>query len=83
MFCATGLDAEIRISVNGQSTGRIDARFTRSVDQLLADISEFMSLELGDILLVGEPPNAPLARVGDRVRVEIDGVAVENVLEPE
>jgi 5-oxopent-3-ene-1,2,5-tricarboxylate decarboxylase/2-hydroxyhepta-2,4-diene-1,7-dioate isomerase len=51
---------------------------------LIADISEFLTLQPGDILLIGEPHDAPLARAGDRVRVEIDGLpAVENEVVPE
>jgi 5-oxopent-3-ene-1,2,5-tricarboxylate decarboxylase/2-hydroxyhepta-2,4-diene-1,7-dioate isomerase len=55
------------------------AGLVRPIDQLIADINEFLILQPGDILLIGEPPDAPLARLGDRVRVEIDGVpAIEN-----
>jgi len=36
---------------------------------------EFLTLSAGDVLLVGELPDAPLARAGDRVRVEIEGIA--------
>jgi 5-oxopent-3-ene-1,2,5-tricarboxylate decarboxylase/2-hydroxyhepta-2,4-diene-1,7-dioate isomerase len=41
---------------------------------LIADISEFLMLKAGDVLLVGEPGNAPLAGPGDHVTVTIDGV---------
>jgi 5-oxopent-3-ene-1,2,5-tricarboxylate decarboxylase/2-hydroxyhepta-2,4-diene-1,7-dioate isomerase len=51
----------------------------RPINQLIADINEFLTLQPGDILLIGEPPDSPLATVGDRVRVEMDGVApIEN-----
>ncbi len=51
----------------------------RSIPHLIQDISEFMTLLAGDILLVGEPETSPLAAPGDLVRVEIPGVgAVEN-----
>jgi hypothetical protein len=34
--------------------------------------------------LIGEPPDSPLARIGDHVRVEIDGLAaIENEVVPE
>jgi len=85
-FCVIGSDMiermpeEIRISINGELRCRASiADLVRPIDGLIADINEFLTLQPGDILLVGEPPDAPLARVGDRVRVEIDGVpAVEN-----
>jgi 5-oxopent-3-ene-1,2,5-tricarboxylate decarboxylase/2-hydroxyhepta-2,4-diene-1,7-dioate isomerase len=47
----------------------------RPVQRLIADVTEFMTLRPGDILLVGESPDAPLARAGDRVRVEVNGFA--------
>jgi 5-oxopent-3-ene-1,2,5-tricarboxylate decarboxylase / 2-hydroxyhepta-2,4-diene-1,7-dioate isomerase len=51
----------------------------RSISHLIQDISEFMTLRAGDILLVGEPETSPLAAPGDLVRVEIPGVgAIEN-----
>jgi 5-oxopent-3-ene-1,2,5-tricarboxylate decarboxylase / 2-hydroxyhepta-2,4-diene-1,7-dioate isomerase len=51
----------------------------RPIDKLLAGLSEFMTLEDGDIVLIGEPPDSPLASAGDIVRVEIDGLApIEN-----
>jgi 5-oxopent-3-ene-1,2,5-tricarboxylate decarboxylase/2-hydroxyhepta-2,4-diene-1,7-dioate isomerase len=54
------------------------------MDRLIADIGEFLTLLPGDILLVGEPHDAPLAQAGDRVRVKIDGLpALENEVVPE
>jgi 5-oxopent-3-ene-1,2,5-tricarboxylate decarboxylase/2-hydroxyhepta-2,4-diene-1,7-dioate isomerase len=51
----------------------------RSIAHLIQDISEFMTLLAGDILLVGEPETSPLAAPGDSVRIEIPGVgAIEN-----
>ena len=46
---------------------------------MISDINEFLTLQPGDILLIGEPADSPLARAGDRVRVELDGLAaIEN-----
>ncbi len=71
---------EIRIFVNGRPVCTDNtANLVRGIPRLLADIAEFMTLSPGDILLVGEPDNAPLAGPGDRVRIEIDGLgAIEN-----
>jgi 5-oxopent-3-ene-1,2,5-tricarboxylate decarboxylase / 2-hydroxyhepta-2,4-diene-1,7-dioate isomerase len=85
-FCVIGsmitdrVPAEVRTFVNGELRSRAGtADLVRPMDRLIADISEFLTLEPGDILLIGEPPDAPLARAGDRVRVEIDGLpAIEN-----
>ena len=56
----------------------------RPIHRLIADISEFLTLEPGDIVLAGEPYDAPLAQAGDRVSVQVDGLpAIENHVVPE
>jgi 5-oxopent-3-ene-1,2,5-tricarboxylate decarboxylase / 2-hydroxyhepta-2,4-diene-1,7-dioate isomerase len=90
-FCIIGSESaerapkEIRISINGELRCRANvADLVRPIDRLIADISEFLTLEPGDVLLIGEPPDAPLARAGDHVRVEVDGLpALENEVVPE
>jgi 5-oxopent-3-ene-1,2,5-tricarboxylate decarboxylase/2-hydroxyhepta-2,4-diene-1,7-dioate isomerase len=53
----------------------------RSVAQLLADVTEFMTLNPGDILSIGVAAHAPLARAGQRVAITIEGVGqLENIL---
>lgn len=76
---------EVRAYVNGELKAANSLRdLIRSVPRLLADVTEFMTLEAGDILLVGVPHGVPLARAGDRVAVEIDGVGrVENPVRAE
>jgi 5-oxopent-3-ene-1,2,5-tricarboxylate decarboxylase/2-hydroxyhepta-2,4-diene-1,7-dioate isomerase len=76
---------QIRILVNGQLGATAHAAdLVRPVPRLIADVSEFMTLRTGDILLIGEPDNSPLAGPGDRVRVEIAGLGgIENTLEAE
>ncbi len=80
-FCVIGSDviekppAEIRTSINGELRTRANiADLVRPIDRLIADIGEFLTLMPGDILLVGEPADAPLAKPGDRVRIDIDGL---------
>lgn len=46
----------------------------RPAARLLAEVTAFMTLEPGDVLHVGVPHGAPLARAGDRVAVEIVGL---------
>ncbi|MGH7470252.1 MAG: fumarylacetoacetate hydrolase family protein [Cupriavidus necator] len=66
---------ELRAYVNGElRLVNTTAHLVRNVRQLIADVSEFMSLRQGDVLLVGIPENAPRARPGDHVAIEIDGV---------
>jgi 5-oxopent-3-ene-1,2,5-tricarboxylate decarboxylase/2-hydroxyhepta-2,4-diene-1,7-dioate isomerase len=53
----------------------------RSVAQLLADVTEFMTLHPGDILSIGVSADAPVAHAGQRVTVAIAGVGqVDHVL---
>ena len=70
------------VLINGRRIAEnTTANLIRPVAKLIADITEFMTLTAGDVLLTGVPENAPRARVGDRVRIEIDGVgALENTL---
>jgi 5-oxopent-3-ene-1,2,5-tricarboxylate decarboxylase / 2-hydroxyhepta-2,4-diene-1,7-dioate isomerase len=90
-FCVIGSEVidrqprEIRISINGQlRCHATTADLVRPIDWLIADITEFLALQPGDIVLIGEPPDAPLAQAGDRVRVEIDGLGgIENEVVPE
>ena len=76
---------EIRSYVNGglrQRSHTADLR--RSVPQLIADVSEFMTLAPGDLLLIGVDAQPARARVGDTMAVEIDGIGrLENPLHAE
>lgn len=75
-------DVIIRVYINEElkqenSTNNL----IRPVARLLVDVTEFMTLNPGDVLLVGVPEDAPLATTGDQVRIEIEGVgSLENVL---
>lgn len=75
----------IRVFVNGalvQTASTAD--LVRPIVQLLANVTEFMTLRAGDVLLVGVPHGQPRVRAGDRVRIEIDHVgALENPVVPE
>ncbi len=43
----------------------------RPVAKLIADVTRFMSLDCGDILLIGVPVDAPRARAGQRFEIRI------------
>jgi len=75
-------DLTLRVSVDGVERQRANTRdLVRPVAKLLADVTEFMTLRPGDVLLVGVAANAPLARAGQRVSVSVDGVGtLDNVL---
>ncbi len=46
----------------------------RTVARLLADVSEFMTLSPGDVLLLGVSAGAPRVRAGQQVCIEIEGL---------
>jgi 5-oxopent-3-ene-1,2,5-tricarboxylate decarboxylase/2-hydroxyhepta-2,4-diene-1,7-dioate isomerase len=46
----------------------------RNVARLLADVTEFMTLHPGDVLMLGVSAGAPRARAGQTTRIVIDGL---------
>ena len=76
---------EIRSYINGELRQRSHtAHLRRNVAQLIADVSEFMTLAPGDLLLIGVAEQPARARVGDTMAVEIDGIGrLENPLQAE
>ena len=67
--------AGLAVSVNGSEVLRRPlARMVRPLPQLIADVTEFLTLSPGDVLLLGAPEGAPLAYPGDTVRIEVDGL---------
>lgn len=73
-----GFDAErarLRVVINGQPVHeRGFATLARPPAQLIADVTEFMTLTAGDVLLLGPGEGAPLARPGDAVVIEVPGL---------
>lgn len=49
-------------------------RRVRNVARLLADVTEFMTLLPGDVLLLGASAGAPRVRAGQHCRIVIDGI---------
>lgn len=78
-------DLHITVSVNGEvKQENTTKHLIRSVEKLLADVTEFMTLKKGDVLLVGVPENAPQAKENDLVKIEIEGIgSIENRIIPE
>jgi len=65
----------VRVLIDGRTVHETSTRGrVREVARLLADVTEFMTLQPGDVLLLGASHGAPRARAGQDVRVEIDGV---------
>ncbi|MGZ8261127.1 MAG: fumarylacetoacetate hydrolase family protein [Caldimonas sp.] len=73
---AGDLDAlTLRTFVDGRLAATTStADHLRSVARLIAEISDFMTLARGDVLLTGSAPDAPRVGAGARVAVEIDGI---------
>lgn len=71
----TWLNGELR--QNGNTNDMI-----HSVPKLISFVSEFMTLNPGDIILTGTPAGVGQIKPGDRVRIEIDELgALENAVE--
>lgn len=70
----------LRTYVNGELRQRGNTRdLIRSIPELIAYITTFMTLEAGDILLTGTPKGVSHIYPGDQMRLEIDGIgALEN-----
>ncbi|WP_174614331.1 fumarylacetoacetate hydrolase family protein [Virgibacillus ihumii] len=70
----------IRVFVNNEVVQENNTtNLVRPVEQLISDISTFMTFSKGDILLAGVPENAPLVKAGDIVRIDISTVgSLEN-----
>lgn len=68
-------DLAIRTTVNDQQADSWSLQeLVRGVPELLRDVTEFMTLNAGDVLLVGVKWQAPVAKAGDRVRISVTGV---------
>ena len=67
------LGGTIDISVNDKSIGDWPlTRLVRGAARLIADISDFMTLDAGDLLLTGLPQDAPCLTDGDHIALHLD-----------
>jgi 5-oxopent-3-ene-1,2,5-tricarboxylate decarboxylase / 2-hydroxyhepta-2,4-diene-1,7-dioate isomerase len=71
------LDAlTVTVRVNSQVVQTYStASMVRSAAQLVSDVAEFIELQDGDVLMLGCPFDAPLARAGDSVEISAPGLA--------
>jgi 5-oxopent-3-ene-1,2,5-tricarboxylate decarboxylase/2-hydroxyhepta-2,4-diene-1,7-dioate isomerase len=75
-FASKMLDASIDTLINGALVHSWSlSRLVRDAATLITDISEYMTLTAGDLLLIGLPQDAPRASAGDTVRVTCAGLA--------
>lgn len=63
---------EVVVHVDGQEAQRYTtAGMQRSVARLIAEVTAFMTLSTGDLLMLGAGPAAPRARAGQTVQIHI------------
>lgn len=68
-------DLTLRLLVNGEvRQENTTANWVRGLPQLLAEITEFMTLDVGDVLITSTPEGRVDVVPGDRVEVVIDGI---------
>ncbi len=68
-------DATVELRLNGevkQQSSR--SEFIFSVPEIIEEITTYMTLEPGDIIITGTPAGVGPLSDGDRVEVEIEGV---------
>ncbi|MCK9801364.1 4-hydroxyphenylacetate isomerase [Pseudomonas chlororaphis] len=66
---------DLELFVNGERVQHNStANLVRSIPQLIVELSEFMTLHAGDVLITGTPEGRVDVRPGDRVEVQISGL---------
>ena len=72
-------NATLSVSINGQRAyERSFATLVRPAAQLIADVTEFMTLSAGDVLLLGPGEGSPQARPGDKIKISVPGLGELN-----
>ncbi|WP_227373645.1 fumarylacetoacetate hydrolase family protein [Haladaptatus halobius] len=68
-------DAAVRLRVNGELRQESSRdQFIFSVPELVAEITTYLTLESGDVIITGTPAGVAPLEDGDRVEVEIEGI---------
>lgn len=69
----------VQVAVDGQIVHRCSTGDrVRGVAQLIADVSEFMTLQPGDLLLLGVAAGAPRVRAGQTIAITIEGLGTQH-----
>ncbi|WP_429301680.1 fumarylacetoacetate hydrolase family protein [Paraburkholderia sp. GAS199] len=72
---ATPDNLPIRVSLgSGETFTASTAASVRGVAQLLADVTDFMTLNAGDVITLGVPHGSPVAHIGDTATLSIGGM---------
>lgn len=64
---------EVAVTVNAERIP-VSTRLVRSAARLLADVTDFMTLLPGDVLMLGVPASMPTLKSGDRFAIEAEGI---------
>ena len=65
----------VRVHVDGRLAHESrTGGWVRPIARLLVEVTDFMTLHPGDILMTGVAPGAPRVRAGQQVAIEIDGL---------
>ncbi|GGL43149.1 2-hydroxyhepta-2,4-diene-1,7-dioate isomerase [Halarchaeum grantii] len=68
-------DAHVELRVNGETRQSSNTRhFIFSVPELVAEITQYMTLEAGDVIITGTPEGVGPLADGDRVEADVEGV---------
>ncbi|MFB6069014.1 MAG: fumarylacetoacetate hydrolase family protein [Halobacterium sp.] len=68
-------DAGVELRVNGETRQSSSiGRFIFDVPELVAEVTAYLTLEPGDVILTGTPAGVDELADGDRVEVEVEGV---------
>lgn len=66
----------LEVRINGELRQSVEfGDLVRSAAELLADVTEFMTLRAGDLLMLGCDLGRPLAGAGDRIEITAPGFA--------
>jgi len=66
---------QVKVWVDGQLVQETSTDHrVRDVEQLLVDVTDFMTLQPGDVLMIGVSAGAPLVRAGQHIEIEIEQV---------
>ncbi len=68
-----GADVELRVNGETRQSSNTE-HFIFSVPELIAEITQYMTLEEGDVIITGTPEGVGPLEDGDRVEAEIEGV---------
>lgn len=69
------LDATLELRVNGKTKQRSSRdKMIFTVPEIIEEVTKYMTLEPGDVILTGTPSNVGKLKSGDDIEIEIEGI---------